>query len=190
MSVEGAEKRARRLEERICGMPCPVSDTAEKVRQQLERELLAAFYSEHLHTPPHAIKRMLKLSEPSHGVHEIVGGHKSFARSSSEGQFERHDGALFNFAITVVHRPGRQSLGLHAYNFEILFPAGYPEQNAPRFVRFDLNQPGHGNSSRGMRCHLHPGHDDLQVPSALLAPIEILELFLYGLILPDRARKK
>lgn len=53
---------------------------------------------------------------------------------------------------------------------------------------FDLNMPGHQNSDKGMRCHLHPGHDDLQAPSALMTPVELLELFVYGLALPARPR--
>ena len=53
-----------------------------------------------------------------------------------------------------------------------------PEARTPRFVRFDLNEPAHGNESRGLRCHLHPGHDDLIVaPAPLMHPVELLDLF-------------
>jgi hypothetical protein len=32
-----------------------------------------------------------------------------------------------------------------------------------------------------MRCHLHPGNDDLQVPAPLLSPGEVLDILLRSL---------
>ncbi|MFS8069055.1 MAG: hypothetical protein ACMG6S_22070, partial [Byssovorax sp.] len=43
-----------------------------------------------------------------------------------------------------------------------------------------LNLPGHGNEKRDLRCHLHPGSDDLLVPAPLLTPSELLTLFIEG----------
>jgi len=109
---------------------------------------------------------------------------RDLSRISDAGQFRRHDDGLFNFGVTV--RQEKRSLELVAYRFELRLP----ENSEPRFIRFDLNGPEHDNSKRDIRCHLHPGHDDLLVPSALLAPVEILELFLYHLYLPERQRSK
>jgi hypothetical protein len=186
MSAQGAIKRARRLQGRICSMDCPLPPAAEKLFEQLKRGLLGAYRSEHLQTSPHEIQRLLRLEKSRHHeVWEIMGGNKDFGRASRDEQFERHDGALFNFAVTVARRPDRQALDLLAYNFELRFAPG---AHIPRFIRFDLNWPEHENNQTGMRCHLHPGHDDLQAPSALLAPVDLLELFLYRLDLPDKQR--
>ena len=62
-----------------------------------------------------------------------------------------------------------------AYDWEIYFPTGQPIS----FCRFDLNLIGHTNDDRGLRAHVHPGHDDLQVPSAVLTPVEALTFLLY-----------
>jgi hypothetical protein len=162
--------------------------TAAKLFEQLKRGLLGAYRSEHLQTPPHDIPKLLRLEQSSQDdIWEIMGGKKDFGRASRDDQFERRDGGLFNFAVTVARCQGRQSLDLVAYNFELRFASG---DQVPRFMRFDLNTPEHENNQSGMRCHLHPGHDDLQAPSAFLAPVELLELFLYRLALPDRQRRQ
>lgn len=66
------------------------------------------------------------------------------------------------------------------------FPDGYPT----RFIRYDLNLPSHNNEKRGMRFHLHPGNDDFMIHSPPMSPLEILNLFLYGLAIPQRPRSK
>ncbi|HET7504851.1 MAG TPA: hypothetical protein VFK02_27700, partial [Kofleriaceae bacterium] len=63
-----------------------------------------------------------------------------------------------------------------AYGFEVYFPSRDPIA----FVRFDLNLRGHDNDESGLRSHLHPGNDDLQLPSPVLTPAEGLLLVLYG----------
>jgi len=65
------------------------------------------------------------------------------------------------------------------------------ERGPPSFIRFDLNPPGHPNEEHGVRSHLHPGTDDYSVPSAVFDPIEILDLFLFGMVPrdPDRRRR-
>jgi hypothetical protein len=190
-------RHAARLQDRICGTPYALEATVARIYEQLRQALDGGFYHDQLRTPPHQIRRLLKLYS-SHGTkrreqtHEIVGGPrvKDFSRRLSASElFERHDGALFNFTVTVGQ--GKETLALLAYDFELRFPESHVEAHgAPRFIRFDLNLPGHDNASRGLRCHLHPGHDDLQAPSALMTPIEIIELFLYGLGLPDTPRSK
>jgi hypothetical protein len=83
-----------------------------------------------------------------------------------------------------------QPLELIAYDFELCFPERlHQEARFPRFVRFDLNPPAHGNESRGLRCHMHPGHDDLLAPAPLMSPFDVLDLFVAGLVLPERPRK-
>ena len=101
----------------------------------------------------------------------IVGGEKNQSRDPSLPHLRRDDDAWFDFSIGV--REGDKQLELLAYDFEIRFSPG---MGVP-FLRFDLNPPGHSNE---MRCHLHPGSDDILVPAPLMSPLEILELFVDG----------
>lgn len=109
------------------------------------------------------------------GAFCILGGVKNFHRDEAVPHLRRADGAWFDFSITV--REGRGSVELLAYDFEIRLP---PCHGAP-FLRFDLNLPGHGNEARELRCHLHPGCDDILLPAPLMTPQEVLTLFLEGL---------
>lgn len=106
---------------------------------------------------------------------------KNFHRDPSLPHFRRDDGAWFDFSITVAQRRG--GLELIGYNFEIRFDDG-----PTRFIRFDLNEPDHHNEARHLRAHIHPGSDDLQLPSPLMSPLEVLEIVLHGLRAdPERA---
>jgi hypothetical protein len=98
-----------------------------------------------------------------------------FDRASAAAHLVRNDGAWLHFTLTV--RADAESLSLEAYSFEIVFPNAHH----PAFLRFDLNSPGHENDEREMRSHFHPGNDDLQSPSAMMTPEEILDLLIWGL---------
>jgi hypothetical protein len=86
----------------------------------------------------------------------------------------RDDGAVVHFALIVREQPGA-SLDLIAYGFEIYFPSHQPIA----FVRFDLNDHRHSNDDLGLRAHLHPGNEDLQLPSPLLFPLDALNFLIY-----------
>jgi hypothetical protein len=58
-----------------------------------------------------------------------------------------------------------------------------PGMGAP-FLRFDLNLPAHRNEQRELRCHLHPGSDDLLLPAPTMHSHELLWLFLNEIRLP------
>ncbi len=120
----------------------------------------------------------------------ILGGDKDFKRTDDQRSFRRADGAWFTFSITVRSLT-RNRIELVAYDFELCFPErGHHEAPLPRFIRFDLNEPGHANDTKGLRCHVHPGHDDLSAPAPLMSPTELLDLFLTGdLAVPQRPRK-
>jgi hypothetical protein len=110
-------------------------------------------------------------------VFEITGGPKEFVRATAPelaGHFLRDDGGVVHFALTVREQRGRP-LDLIAYGFEVYFPDRQPIA----FVRFDLNDRRHSNADLGLRAHLHPGHEDLQLPSPLLPPIDALTFVLY-----------
>ncbi len=150
------------------------------------------------------IRKLLKV-QPSKGNFLILGGGKkdgkrNFSRDKNIPHFTKTDGSWFDFTITV-NETRRKSAEIIGFSFEIRFPeeeivATNDEDNKldtrilKPFLRFDLNYPNHQNEERGMRFHLHPGNDDFQIPSLPLSPIEILNLFLYGLQIPEHPRTK
>lgn len=146
-----------------------------------------------LETPAHDIFKLLKESaspiDRRPEYRGIYGGEKDLKRTGERPHFRRRDGAWFFFTLTVRSRRGLP-LQLIAYDFELCFPPSAPDaERLPRFVRFDLNQPGHDNESIGLRSHVHPGHDDLSAPAPLMSPMELLDLVVAGLPVPERPRK-
>jgi hypothetical protein len=189
-------ERSQALQAHLCaradslGLP----ETAEKLKRELQSRLLKACDEGLLAMKPHDVHACLWLSGPPRDATPeskgIYGGDKDFKRTGDKRGFRRGDGAWFTFSITVRARRGRP-LEIVAYDFELCFPVGSQEETGlPRFVRFDLNEPGHANDAKGLRCHAHPGHDDLSVPAPLMSPVELLDLFLAGeLAVPARPRK-
>jgi hypothetical protein len=161
--------------------------------RELRGRLWEASDHDVLRTKPKEIADILKLSDSPLGRQPeyvaILGGVKDLKRTGQRPHFRRHDGAWFVFTITVRRRT-KQPLELYAYDFELCFPEPGDKVHLPRFVRFDLNDPKHDNMGRGLRCHVHPGHDDLIAPAPVLSPVELLDLFLGDdLTLPARPRE-
>ena len=179
------------------GRPLELDTRARDLRARLTRVLVAARNAKKLKTSNEDIanrvtlldekkivQHLEKLSkELQHrdlhrGAFCIFGGVKNQGRDASLPHFERNDGAWFDFSITVRESGGH--LELLAYDFEIRFAPG---MGSP-FLRFDLNLPDHPNQARELRCHLHPGSDDILVPAPLMSPAEVLWLFIEGARLP------
>jgi hypothetical protein len=180
-------QRLLRLQERIGSLSPVLPATEDELLRALRKMLHEASDEQVLANKPHEVFSYLKKTEPPpdarpiRGAVAIVGGEKNQHRSRDRKHFLRDDGAWFDFTITVARSP-RGPRELLAYDFELRFPGPQP----PAWIRLDLNLPGHDNDEDGLRSHLHPGNDDLQAPSPLLSPLEILDLFLHGL----RGRKK
>lgn len=161
-------------------------ENAKKFRRQQIFSILNRAANERiLKTEHHQIHRLLKLKESEEygkGFFEILGGEKNFKRRRDIPHFERVDGCWFDFAILIDENP--KNALIIGFDFEIRFPDDYPV----KFLRFDLNTPGHDNELRGMRFHVHPGSDDFMIHAPPIHPLEILHLFLDGLSIPDRPR--
>lgn len=185
MASEVNREHARRLQERICGADLPLPATAKQLRQEISAYLLSASDEKELKSPPQQVLKLLKLTPSKDGqsqTHVITGGMvekaKDFRRERTKAElFERRDGALISFSLTL-QEASEGKLTLIAYDFEIRF---HGEGMVPGFLRFDLNPPKHNNDDIGMRSHFHPGSDDLQAHAPLMAPVELLELFIYKL---------
>lgn len=148
---------------------------------ELHALLLRAVRDEVLQNGMYALKKLLRLTPDPKGTPRcwvLTGGPLDFGRTKQPGldtHFVRADGAVVHFHMVLRERDSR-STEILAYGFEIYFPSGAPIA----FVRFDLNGRGHSNEGSGLRSHLHPGHDDFQLPSPVLAPHEALLLVLHG----------
>ncbi|WP_437568072.1 hypothetical protein [Sorangium sp. So ce542] len=179
------------IQERVMGAsPSLGPMTPKQLLLELKAMLVEAHQTEVngvnvLSTPQDEINKWVKLdpkdtpnapAPPAKGPHIIVGGVKDFRRDPQSAHIVRGDGSWIHFTITVDW-DGRKLLSLIAYDFEIVFPAGH----SPRFIRIDLNEPGHENETRELRSHIHPGNDDLLLPAPVLTPSEILHYFLHGL---------
>lgn len=199
------EQRAAATQSWLCGRPLDLASSPDQLMSKLRVHLLTAkkhkllknsrdeitndlikkddpittkqYERLHLQTDAHPPKQLIS----------IVGGEKDFKRTKQGLCFEREDGAWFDFALTL-YRDEQQKLTLLAYDFEIRFrdPA---DADKLSFIRLDLNPPANRRVD-GMRCHLHSNVDDegLAVPAPLMTPIEILDLFIYGLRLRRAAR--
>lgn len=184
-------ERALDLQNRSCASVPRLPSDPQELLEEIGDHLSHAYDDRILEEHPGKIWSTLRLStSPASGGIEfvIVLGEKqeekrNQRRDKDLPHFSRADGAWFDFAITAFAN-FKDPIVLQAYSFEIRLRDGIQ----PRYIRFDLNRVGHDNDVRGKRCHMHPGTEDFSVPSPLMGPIEILDIFLYGLETPSKPR--
>lgn len=165
----------------LAAKPTVADQTVEDVWRDLKRWLREAHQEEFLETPVSEIHQCVPRPVQKGDEVQIFGGligerrdEKDFKRLASSARLRRDDRAWLHFTLTYkCDRKGRV-LALSAYDFELVFPAGH----RPAFVRFDLNEEGHENDRRWIRCHMHPGNDDLMVPAPLMSPEELLDVLI------------
>lgn len=172
--------RARGLHRDLRNALVRASNTGQLLTSPIEIHRLVRLLPE----PPPQIAQELQERRLHEGAFCLVGGEKNQGRDRSRAHLVRNDGAWFDFSITVRERGSE--LELLAQDFEIRFPPG---MGTP-FLRFDLNLPSHRNEDRELRCHLHPGSDDLLAPAPLMSPLEILALFVDGLRWPEDRKRR
>lgn len=162
--------------------------SAKNLYQQLSKTLNDAHNEGLLATKLFEIRKLLKITSQDQKQSVILGGlekvgTKNFKRSKDISHFSRVDGCWFDFSITI--NEAQKPAEIIGFDFEIRFPEIMPV----KFVRLDLNLPGHNNQTDGLRFHLHPGSDDFIVHSPPMSPLEILHLFLYGFEIPKKVRR-
>ena len=117
----------------------------------------------------------------------LGGGNSDGTRFSEKPEMTPHfpldDGSRMDFSITV--RESKNGIKLEGFIFSLSFPDSPRTATGPRFLRLDMNLSNHRNDQDGLRVHLHPGSNDLQVPVPWMSPEEVLKFFLYGLRLPE-----
>ena len=89
------------------------------------------------------------------------------------GYFRFDSGARLSFGITLTD--SGKNCGLLSYRFHFVFPAGHN----PEFIRFDLRSSGIADPLQESRAHIHPGLQDVRVPSRCMNPATILGYIVY-----------
>lgn len=194
MSEDMSEKRAREigvmregLQNRIMGAEISFSGkTVADVWRAIKKALSDSYDDGLLANAPHEIHQFVPEPRKKDGANPnlfiLAGGlveGKSFARLPEQARIKRDDDAWLHFTMTFRCAPSGKRAGkaieeMWAYDFELVFPEGHE----PNFVRFDFNEPGHENEAREIRCHLHPGNDDLLLPAPLMSPEELLDVLV------------
>ena len=163
--------------------------SGKHVYREIQTYLLNASDRRLLNEAPTDVRRNLLFAGPdSKGYFEIaVGTVRNFNRTKELPHFtRRRDGGWFDFQLQVKEEDNRAEI--IAYDFELRLPPG----SSFDFVRFDLNPPEHPDKDDGLRSHMHLNADDdgLAAPAPVMSPFEILDLFLHGLRLNGRVRRK
>jgi hypothetical protein len=148
--------------------------SGKELRKKISTCLNTAHDSRILREDFSSISKLLKVDEDKQrylimgGLEK--GGVKNTDRTKEIPHFSRHDGFWFDFSIMVDQtlKPAE----VIGFNFELRFPESLIEaKQAPQFIRFDFNPPGHSND---IRLHMHPGTEDFMIPSPPMTPLEIL----------------
>lgn len=179
-------KVTRGVQERLRNARPPMPRKASDLYVAISKCLLRASNDRFIKDGPHDVQRKLKLIRDKNtpDTIAITGGLVDGTRFGKKDPFERDDGALFDFSISI--RQQAEVVELLAYDFLIELPPGL----GPPLLRFDLNLPGQDNEHIGLRSHVHPGvdEDQLIVPAPVMAPVEILTIFLHHLRRAARER--
>jgi hypothetical protein len=176
------------LQARILPAPLLAHESSPKgLFAAVRRHLMRAVNDGRLKSSISDIQKHLRFTS-THDGFTIYGARldrANFRRDPEAPHFLRDDNAWFDFLIS-----GRTYNSAHleilAYSCEVRLPASVAA--LPKFIRFDLNPPHHPNEGPGLRCHVHPGHDDIQVPAPFMSPLDIVDLCVYGVTWPERLR--
>ena len=176
----GCLRQAVGLQARLAGACGRLPQSASDLHTDLGHVLQQAQRAELLRTPPFSIFNLLKLAQSAASrTFAIEGGVRDLTRRREPADPKEHlvrdDEAILHFSVEIREAEDGGALTLLAYRFELY----YATEGSPPFIRFDFNPPGHENDDHGLRAHLHPGDDDLQVPSPVLTPGEVLSFLLY-----------
>jgi hypothetical protein len=174
---------SQKIQQRSLGTLSLHLGSARELRTKIFKILNHGHNDRILDNKMNKIQSLLKITTKSSNLIEITGGQRNFKRRREIPHFSRHDGCWFDFSILISEETKKAEV--IGFDFELRFP----EQISTPFIRFDLNPPGHNNQEDGLRFHVHPGHDDFQIHSPVMNPLEILHLFLYGFKIPEKLRR-
>jgi len=90
--------------------------------------------------------------------------------------FIRRDGVRCHFKIVVREVEG----GLEPISYALQLDAPDDHRISPRFLRWEYSGKRQPNvdAVKEPLAHVHPGHDDVRLPSPVLGPKELITVFL------------
>jgi hypothetical protein len=144
--------------------------SATKVMSQL-RALLYNFQQEQQYAKNN-VYDLIRFDKDKQG-RTVVSLGPTFDKGLESEHFKFDSGARLSFGLSL--QDGKDSSRLLAYRVQYVAPTG----KHPSFIRFDLNKVVHETPLLEPMCHMHPGHDDIRLPSVVLEPVHVLELVLY-----------
>lgn len=151
----------------------PAQSAGDYFERYIRRRVYQAFQEERLAVGLYEISQHVRMVKSQDALEvTVAGGRKNFQRCEELVDLRMLDGGWICFAATL--RMSSEGLKIVAYNFERVFGS----DAVPPWVRFDLNLPGHENEATGLRSHMHPGNDDVQLPAPIFAPHELLDTLL------------
>jgi len=121
---------------------------------------------------------LLRLEEGRGGPMTVFGGQRAEAWHE-DGQYERDDGARFNFNFTLVESGGWADVVAYHYNVAWRPSDGVCGRD---YLRFDWDE-----GFRGTRVllgspplsHVHLGRHGIVSPTPVMSPLELLDLLLW-----------
>lgn len=185
--IEEVRARGEALQARMVPAPVLTATTPRALFQTMRSHLAKAADDGRITDPLAHVLQQVRLTSQREEFTIYGARHEraNFSRSRAEPHFTRVDGAWFDFLVTG-RGTAKGDVEILAYSCEIRFPEHLA--SFPRFLRYDLNPPLHNNETAGLRCHVHPGHDDLQLAAPFIEPLDILDLCVYGLTWPEKVR--
>lgn len=157
-----------------------------RILSEIRGYLEEAYNQKLIKESPNAVLGLVQMSEPipdkvKKNVHRVIifcGKKANFKNVDGTPRLTRFDGAWFDFRLTLEVQGNTTELIAFAFALRL------PDNPDVWQVRFDLNGPGHANENLGLRSHSHLNVDDegFSVPSPIMSPIELLDVFLFSLV--------
>jgi hypothetical protein len=117
---------------------------------------------------------LLRFAPPAKGISLIALG-PTIDKGPTSEHFRFDSGARLSFGLTLKEQDHGSRLVSFRYHYHL------PDGHSPGYLRFDLNESLHADPLTEPCCHLHPGLEDVRIPSTLLNPLEILDRIFFGI---------
>jgi hypothetical protein len=109
------------------------------------------------------------LKEKKSGPVGLIALGPEFDAGPTDFHYRLRSGSRLSFGITLHESNSRCSLVAYRFHLHIGGNKG------PTFFRFDLNRSAHVHPLVEPRSHMHPGQDNVRLPSPALEPLEVLD---------------
>ncbi len=172
LTLEEALRRALALDARTdAALSVQLRGSPVKVLSEVRAYLIRR--SEEMDTRNNPIQ-LLKFRRENNGMAVILLG-PTFDKGPTAEHFRFDSGARLSFGLAL------RGVGHNSQVVSYRFHYHLPDGGSPQYLRFDLNESPHENPLSELRCHLHPGSENVRIPLSLHDPIEILDRIFFGI---------